>query len=205
MSLCGDRVTRAGSGGGLAVMKAAAPALTGLALLAALGGFAVRDALTAVLHWYRRKTEAGLKARGRADTGMRRTGSLSHFGLVLSVFVLCLQLVAPGLHPPLQLGSRTGNGDLAGLIGEHALCLGVPPGSSTGEPASPAQPSEEHHDFASCCFWHCNASPPVPSVAASSVVSFDITGIAFLAPTYTVVVRARPSGAFAARAPPVGA
>jgi hypothetical protein len=68
MSLCGDRVTRAGSGGGLAVMKAAAPALTGLALLAALGGFAVRDALTAVLHWYRRKTEAGLKARGRADT-----------------------------------------------------------------------------------------------------------------------------------------
>jgi hypothetical protein len=124
--------------------------------------------------------------------------------LVLSVFVLCLQLIAPGLHSSLQLGLRTGNGDLAGLIGEHALCLGMTPGS-TGEPASPAQPYKDHHDFASCCFWHCNASPPVPSVAASSMVSFDITGIAFLAPTYTVVVPARPSGAFAARAPPVSA
>jgi hypothetical protein len=147
-----------------------------------------------------------LKARGRADTGMRRrTSSPGHFGLVLSVFVLCLQLVAPGLHSSLQLGSQTGNGDLAGLIGEHALCLGVTPGSSTGEPASPAQPFEDHHDFASCCLWHSNASPPVASVAAGSVVSFDITGIIFLAPTYNIVVPARLSGTFAARAPPVSA
>jgi hypothetical protein len=179
--------------------------LTGLALLAPLAGFAVRDALTAVLHWYRRKTEAGLKARGRAETGMRRTCRPSHFGLVLSVFVLCLQLVAPGLHSSLQLGSRTGNGDLAGLISEHALCLGVTPGSSTDEPASPVQPSEDHHDFASCCFWHSNTSPPVPSVAAGLPISFEITGIAFLAPSYNVVVPARPPGASAARAPPARA
>jgi hypothetical protein len=126
--------------------------------------------------------------------------------LFLSVFVLCLQLVAPGLHSSLQLGSRTGNGDLSGLLGEHALCLGVTPGSSTGEPASPAQlPKNHHHDFASCCFWHSNAGPPVPSVAAGSVVSFDIAGIAFLPTTYTVVVPAHPSGTFAARAPPVSA
>jgi hypothetical protein len=136
----------------------------------------------------------------------RRTSSPGRFGLVLSVFVLCLQLVAPGLHSSLQLGSRTGNGDLAGLLGEHALCLGITPGSSTGEPASPAQPPKDHHhDFASCCFWHGNASLAARNIAAGSAVSFDITGIAFLAPTSTVVVPARPSGAFAARAPPVRA
>ena len=145
-----------------------------------------------------------MKARGRADTGIRRTSSPGHFGLVLSVFVLCLQLVAPGLHSSL-LGSRTSNGDLPSLLGEHALCLGATPDSSTGEPASPAQPSEDHHDFASCCLWHSNASPPVASVAAGSVVSFDITGIIFLAPTYNIVVPARLSGTFAARAPPVSA
>jgi hypothetical protein len=153
------------------------------------------------------KTEAGLKARGQADRKMRRrTSSPGRFGLVLSVFVLCLQLVAPGLHLSLQLGSRTGNGDLAGLLGEHALCLGTTPGSSTGEPASPAQPAKDrHNDFASCCFWHSNTSPPVPSLTAGSVVSFDITRIAFLAPTYNVVVPAGLSGAFAARAPPARA
>jgi hypothetical protein len=155
------------------------------------------------LHWCRRETEAGLKARGRAETGMRRTSNPSHFGLVLSVFVLCLQLVAPGLHSPLQLGFPTANSDLAGLIGEHALCLGVTPDSPTREPAPPAE--DQHHDFASCCPWHSNASPPVPSLAAGSVVSFEITGIAFLASTYDVTVPARPSGSFAARAPPARA
>ena len=143
-----------------------------------------------------------MKARGRADTGIRRTSSPGHFGLVLSVFVLCLQLVAPGLHSSL-LGSRTSNGDLPSLLGEHALCLGATSDSSTGEPASPAQPSEDHHDFASCCFWHGNASLPARNIAGGSAVSFDIAGIAFLAPTYTVVIPARLSGTFAARAPPV--
>jgi hypothetical protein len=120
--------------------------------------------------------------------------------------VLCLQLVAPGLHSSLQLGSQTGNGDLAGLIGEHALCLGVTPGSSTGEPASPAQPTKDHHnDFASCCFWHGNASLPARNIAAGSAVSFNIACLAFLAPTYTVLVPARLSGTFAARAPPASA
>jgi hypothetical protein len=137
---------------------------------------------------------------------MRRTSSPSHFRSVLSVFLLCLQLVAPGLHSSLQLGSRTGTGDLAGQIGEHALCLGVTPGSSTGGPASPSQPAKKHHhDFASCCFWHSNSSPPVPSVAAGSIVSFEITGIAFLAPTYNVVVPVHPFGTSSARAPPVSA
>ena len=145
-----------------------------------------------------------MKARGRADTGIRRTSSPGHFGLVLSVFVLCLQLVAPGLHSSL-LGSRTSNGDLPSLLGEHALCLGATPDSSTGEPASPVQPSEDHHDFASCCLWHSNNSPPVPRVATDPVVSFEITGIAFLAPTYNVVAPVRPAGTFAARAPPVSA
>jgi hypothetical protein len=126
--------------------------------------------------------------------------------LVLSVLVLCLRLVAPGLHSSLQLDSRSGNGDLSGLFGGHALCLGAAPGSSTGEPASPAQlPKDHHHDFASCCFWHGNASQVAPSIAAGSAVSFDIAGIAFHAPTYTVVVPARLSGTFAARAPPVSA
>jgi hypothetical protein len=175
--------------------------------LAALGGFAVRGSPRAALHSRRRKTEAGLKARGRADTEMRRRiSNPGHFGLVLSVFVLCLQLVAPGLHSSLQLDSRTGNGDLSSLFGEHALCLGVTPGSSTGEPVSPAQPTKDHHhDFASCCFWHGSASLPVRTTAAGSAVSFDIAGIAFLAPTYTVVIPARLSGTFAARAPPVSA
>jgi hypothetical protein len=127
-----------------------------------------------------------------------------HLGSVLAVIALCLQLIAPGLHSSLLLGSRTGYGDLSGLLGEHALCLGATSGPSTGEPASPAQPPKDHHhDLASCCVWHGNSSPPVPSVAAGSVVSFDIAGIAFLAPTYTVVVPAHPSGTFAARAPPV--
>jgi hypothetical protein len=137
---------------------------------------------------------------------MRRTSSPSHFGLVLPVFVLFLQLVAPGLHSSLQLGSQTGSGDLVGLLGEHALCLGTTPNSSTGEPASPAQPPKDHHhDFASCCFWHGNASLPAPSIAAGSAVSFDSAGFAFLAPTYTVVVPARLSGTFEARAPPARA
>jgi hypothetical protein len=125
--------------------------------------------------------------------------------LVLSVFVLCLQLVAPGLHSSLQSGSPTSDGDLSSLLGEHALCLGLTPGSSTGEPTPPVQPSKDHHDFASCCFWHGNSGPPVPSVAAGSVVPFAITGIAFLAPTYNVVVPALPAGTFAARAPPINA
>ena len=49
--------------------------------------------------------------------------------MVLSVFVLCLQLVAPGLHSSLQLGSRTGNGDLGGLLGEHARIDKTPAGA----------------------------------------------------------------------------
>jgi hypothetical protein len=115
--------------------------------------------------------------------------------LLLSAFLLCLQLVAPGLHSSMQLHSRIGNGDLSGLLGEHALCLDATFRSSTGEPAAPAQPPKDYqHDFASCCFWHGNASQPAPSIAAGSPVSFDITGIAFLAPTYTVVVPARPWG-----------
>jgi hypothetical protein len=136
----------------------------------------------------------------------RRTSGPGHFGFVLSVFVLCLQLVAPGLHSSLRLGSGT-NGDLARLLSEHALCVGVTPGSSTGEPASPAPPAKDHHhDFASsCCLWHSNPSPPVPSVAAVSVVSFESTGIDFPAPTYNVVVPARPASDFAARAPPASA
>jgi hypothetical protein len=137
---------------------------------------------------------------------MRRTSSPGHFGLVLSVFVLCLQLVAPGLHSSLHLVSRTGNGDLSSLLGEHALCLGATTGSSTDQPASPAQPPKDHHhDFASCCLWHGNASLPARNIAPGSAVSFDIADIAFLAPTYTVVVPARLSGTFAARAPPVSA
>ena len=146
-----------------------------------------------------------MKAQGRAGTGTRRrTRGPGRFRAILSVFLLCLQLVAPGLHSSLQLDSGTGSVDLSGLLGEHALCLGASPGSSTTEPASPAQPPKDHHhDFASCCFWHGNASQPAPSIAAGSAVSFDIAGFAFLAPTYTVVVPARLSGTFAARAPPV--
>jgi hypothetical protein len=121
-----------------------------------------------------------------------------HLGSVLAVIALCLQLIAPGLHSSLLLGSRTGNGDLSGLLGEHALCLGATSGPSTGEPASPAQPPKDHHhNLASCCLWHGNASLPARIITAGSAVSFDIAGIAFLAPTYTVVVPAHPSGTFA--------
>ena len=127
-----------------------------------------------------------------------------HLGSVLAVIALCLQLIAPGLRSSLLLGSRTGNGDLSRLFGEHALCLGATPGSSTNEPASPAQPPKDHHhNLASCCPWHGNASQLAPSTAASLAVSFDIPDIAFLATTYTVVVPAYPSGTFAARAPPI--
>jgi hypothetical protein len=161
--------------------------------------------LRAALDWCCRKTEAGLKTRDRADRRMRkREDPRRHLGSVLAVIALCLQLIAPGLHSSLLLGSRTGNGDLSGLLGEHALCLGATSGPSTGEPASPAQPPKDHHhDLASCCFWHGNASQLAPSTAAGLAVSFDIPGIAFPATTYTVVVPAHPSGTFAARAPPV--
>ena len=135
----------------------------------------------------------------------RRTSGPGHFGFVLSIFVLCLQLLSPGLHSSSQLGSGTGNANLAGLFDEHALCLGETPGSSTGEPASSPEPAKDHHHgFAPCCFWHNNASAPAPSVAAGPVVAFTITGVAFLALTYNVVP-ARPSGNFAARAPPASA
>jgi hypothetical protein len=133
-----------------------------------------------------------------------RTRRPGHFGLLLSVFALCLQLVAPGLHSSLQLGSGAGNSDLARLLGEHALCLGATTGSSSGEPAPPAQPPKDHHhDFATCCFWHGNAGEPAPGIAAGVVVSFDIASIAFLPTTYPVVVPAHPSSTFSARAPPV--
>ena len=148
-----------------------------------------------------------MKARGRTDTGTRgRTRRPGRIGLVLSVFLICLQVVAPGLHSSLQLDLRTGTGDLSGLLGQHALCLGTTPGSPAGEPSSPVQPPKDHHhDFASCCFWHGNASLRARNIADGSAVSFDIAGFAFLAPTYTVVVPARLSGTFAARAPPARA
>jgi hypothetical protein len=124
--------------------------------------------------------------------------------LLLSVFALCLQLVSPELHSSLQLGSGAGNGDLARLLGAHALCIGATPGSSTGKPATPAQPAKDHHDdFVSCCFWHGNAGQLAPSIAGGVAISFDIASIAFLPTTYPVVVPAHPSGTFSARAPPV--
>ena len=148
-----------------------------------------------------------MKRLGRTNRGVRRrTSDPGHFGFVLSVFVFCLQLVAPGLHSSLQLGSGTGNGDLAHLLTEHALCFGVTPGSSAGKPATPPLPAKDHHDdFASCCFWHGNSGQPVPSVAAGVAVSFDIASITFLATTYPVVVPAHPVGTSSARAPPVSA
>ena len=133
-----------------------------------------------------------MKARGRADTEIRRTSSPGHFGLVLSVFVLCLQLVAPGLHSSL-LGSRTSNGDLSSRLGGHALCLGATPDSSAGEPASPAQPSEDHHDFASCCLWHSNNSPPVPRVATGLLRHW---GLQYLDRTGRRILGARQSPCF---------
>jgi len=148
-----------------------------------------------------------LQAGRRAESQVqRRASGLGHFGLAFSIFALCLQLLAPLLHSSLQLGSRTGGGDLASLSGEEALCLGSTHGSSTHDPASPAQPSKDHHhDFAACCFWHANTSLPAPSPAASSAVSFDSASIAFLAPAYIIVIPAGLSRTFAARAPPVSA
>jgi hypothetical protein len=70
---------------------------------------------------------------------------------------------------------------LSALLGEHALCLGATAGSSTGKPATPAQPAKDHHDgFASCCFWHANAGQPLPGIAAGVAISFEIASIAFL-------------------------
>ena len=148
-----------------------------------------------------------MKGLGRTNRGIRRrTSSPGHFGFVLSFFVLCLQLVAPGLHCSLQLGSGTGNGDLARLLREHALCFGMTPGSSTGKPVTPALPAKDHYDdSASCCFWHSNAGPPVAGLAADVAVSFDIASITFLATTYPVVVPVHPAGTSSARAPPVSA
>ena len=135
----------------------------------------------------------------------RRASRPGHFGFVLSVFVLCLQLVAPGLHSSFQLGSGA-NGDLARLLSEHALCLGLTPGSPTGKPAAPALPAKDHYnDFASCCFWHSNTSPPVGDLAPAVAVSFDVANITFLAPIYRVVVPVHPFGESSARAPPVSA
>jgi hypothetical protein len=145
-----------------------------------------------------------LRAGDRTNKGIRRrTRRPGHFGLLLSVFALCLQLVAPGLHSSLQR-SGAGNGDLARLLGEHALCLGTAPNSSSGKPAPPAEPPKDHRDdFASCCFWHGNAAQPAPGIAAGVAVSFDITDIAFPPTTYPVVLPAHPSSNFSARAPPV--
>ena len=147
-----------------------------------------------------------MRGLGRTNKGMhRRTSRPGHFGFVLSCFVLFLQLVAPGLHSSLQLGSGA-NGDLARLLSEHALCLGLTPGSPTGKPATPLLPGKEHHDdFASCCFWHGNAGQPVAGVASGVAVAFDIAIIIFRATTYSVVVPVHPFGTFSARAPPVSA
>jgi hypothetical protein len=126
--------------------------------------------------------------------------------LLLSVFALCLQLIAPALRSSLHPDSRTANGDLSALLGEHALCLGAPAGSSTGKPATPAEPAKDHHhDFASCCFWHGNAGQPSPAITAGVAVSLGIARIAFRPPTYSIVVPTHPSGTFSARAPPVSA
>jgi hypothetical protein len=125
--------------------------------------------------------------------------------LVLSLFVLCLQLVAPGLHSSLQLRFGTNEG-LARLLSEHALCFGLTPGSSTAKPATPSPPAQNHHDdFASCCFWHTNAGQSVPGVAAGVAISFDIESITFRATTYPIVVPVHPFGTSSARAPPVNA
>jgi len=151
-----------------------------------------------------------LKDRGRFE-GTRpnekgnppTNGRPRYFGFVLSVFVLCLQLVVPSLHSSLQLGSGT-NGDLARLLGEHALCFGLTPGSSTGKPATPPPPAQNHRDdFASCCFCHSNAGQPVSGVASGVAVLFDIAIIAFRATTYPGVVPVHTPGTFSARAPPV--
>jgi hypothetical protein len=126
--------------------------------------------------------------------------------LRLSVFALCLQLVSPALHSSLHRDSRTAKGDLSNLVGEHALCLGATPGSSTGKPATPTQPAKDHHDdFASCCFCHGNAGQLAPSIAGGVAISFDIASIVFLPTTYPVVVPARFSGTSSARAPLVSA
>jgi hypothetical protein len=148
-----------------------------------------------------------LKGLGRTNRGVRRrTSGPGHVGFVLSVFVFCLQLVAPGLHSSFQLGSETGNGDLAHLLSEHALCIGVTPGSSTGKPATPPLPAKDHHDdFASCCFLHGNAGQPVSDVASGVAVLLDIASITFLATTYPVAVPVHPAGTSLARAPPVSA
>jgi hypothetical protein len=126
--------------------------------------------------------------------------------LLLSVFALCLQLGSPALHSSLHRDFRTAKGDLSKLVGEHALCLGATPGSSTGKPATPAQPAKGHHDdLASCCFWHGNAGQLAPSIAGGVAILLDIASIAFLPTTYPVVAPARFSGTFSARAPPVSA
>ena len=148
-----------------------------------------------------------MKARGRTNRGIRRrTSRPGHFGLLLSVFALCLQLIAPALHSSLHPDSRTANGDLFALLGEYALCLGATAGSSTGKPATPAEPAKDHHDdFASCCFCHGNAGQLAPSIAGGVAISFDIASIVFLPTTYPVVVPARFSGTSSARAPLVSA
>jgi len=45
--------------------------------------------------------------------------------LLLSVFALCLQLIAPALHSSLHPDSRTANGDLFALLGEYAAGVAV--------------------------------------------------------------------------------
>jgi hypothetical protein len=105
----------------------------------------------------------------------------------------------------LQLGFGT-NGDLARLLSEHALCLGLTPGSSTGKPATPPLPAQDHHDdFGSCCFWHSNAVQPVPRAVADVAIAFDIAIVTFRGTAYRVVVPVHAYGASSARAPPVSA
>ena len=132
---------------------------------------------------------------------VRRPG---HAGLVLAALALCLQLIAPNMHSAMPLALRAGGDELSALLGEHALCLGAVSGAPAEDSDAPTWPPEErHHEFAACCFWHGTGGLSLPRMAVATSIVFDLAGVAFPGRTSAILVPARLSGTFAARAPPV--
>ena len=144
----------------------------------------------------------GARAVLASSSPARRRSESSRFGLVLAFVAVLAQSAAPGLHPPLPIGSANDLGKLTIDFGAHALCL-APDRTAPGPPAPADKAPKADHDFAACCFWHGTVSGVLAPAALVEPVVFAASRVAFKAlsadvPTYlpgTVRARAPPQGA----------
>jgi hypothetical protein len=121
-----------------------------------------------------------------------------HFGRLLALLALALQLFAPAIDVRSSLSSaETALSD--GRFGPDIICHG---GAADWQPipASPGTPAP-HHEHAGCCLGHGNANPFLPKPIDSDRAAADFERISYPAPTVRVVA-ARFDGDARARAPP---